>query len=95
MTATPAIEFGSVRKTYRRRLVGQEVVALSDVSFQVARGEVCAFLGPNGAGKTTSISILMGFLYADAGNIRVLDYEPGNVRWANRVEQRANSRNSR
>jgi len=80
MTATPAIEFGSVRKTYRRRLVGQEVTALNDVSFQVARGEVCAFLGPNGAGKTTSISILMGFLYADAGNIRVLNCEPGDVR---------------
>jgi len=80
MTATPAIEFDSVRKTYRRRLVGQEVIALNQVSFQVAPGEVCAFLGPNGAGKTTSISILMGFLYADAGNIRVLGYEPGDVR---------------
>jgi ABC-2 type transport system ATP-binding protein len=80
MTATPAIEFDSVRKTYRRRLVGQQVVALDGVSFEVKRGEVCAFLGPNGAGKTTSISILMGFLYADAGTIRVLGNEPGDVR---------------
>ena len=79
MTA-PAIEFGEVTKEYRRRLRGQEVVALTGVTFQVARGEVCAFLGPNGAGKTTSISILMGFLYADAGEIRVLDYEPGDIR---------------
>jgi ABC-2 type transport system ATP-binding protein len=78
--ATPAIEFAGVEKIYRRRFVGQEVVALNNVSFQVGRGEVCAFLGPNGAGKTTSISILMGFLYADAGTIRVLDYEPGDVR---------------
>jgi ABC-2 type transport system ATP-binding protein len=78
--ATPAIEFQNVEKVYRPRLAGQEVVALSNVSFEVGRGEVCAFLGPNGAGKTTSISILMGFLYADSGNIRVLDYAPGDIR---------------
>ena len=51
MTATPAIEFAAVTKTYRRRLVGQEVTALNQVSFQVARGEVCAFLGPNVRGR--------------------------------------------
>ena len=78
--ATPAIEFQNVDKVYRRRLAGQEVTALSNVSFEVSRGEVCAFLGPNGAGKTTSISILMGFLYADSGSIRVLDHEPGDIR---------------
>jgi ABC-2 type transport system ATP-binding protein len=78
--ATPAIEFRNVSKVYRWRLAGQEVPALADVSFEVMPGEVCAFLGPNGAGKTTSISILMGFLYADAGEIRVLGCEPGDVR---------------
>jgi ABC-2 type transport system ATP-binding protein len=78
--ATPAIEFSGVSKVYRRRLAGQEVAALSGISFGVSRGEVCAFLGPNGAGKTTSISILMGFLFADSGDIRVLDHEPGDIR---------------
>jgi len=79
MTA-PAIEFQNVQKTYRRRMRGGEVTALDEVSFQVETGDVCAFLGPNGAGKTTSISILMGFLYADSGAIRVLGEEPGDVR---------------
>src|SRR2546430_16045718 len=79
MTA-PVIEFERVTKTYRKLLGGQEVLALAQVSFSVAPGEVCAFLGPNGAGKTTSISILMGFLYADWGRIRVLGCEPGDVR---------------
>jgi ABC-2 type transport system ATP-binding protein len=77
---TAAIEFKEVTKVYRRRLAGQEVPALTHVSFEVGAGEVCAFLGPNGAGKTTSINILMGFLYADWGEIHVLGYEPGDVR---------------
>ena len=77
---TAAIDFKDVSKVYRRRLAGQEVEALAHVSFEVGAGEVCAFLGPNGAGKTTSINILMGFLYADWGEIRVLGYEPGDVR---------------
>jgi len=77
---TPAIEFREVTKVYRRRLRGEEIAALTNVSFEVAPAEVCAFLGPNGAGKTTSISILMGFIYADYGEIRVLGYPPGDVR---------------
>jgi ABC-2 type transport system ATP-binding protein len=81
----PALEFQKVSKTYRRWLGGQQVAALSQVSFSVAEGEVCAFLGPNGAGKTTSISILMGFLYADWGSIRVLGFEPGSVHAKKRI----------
>lgn len=77
---TRSIEFHNVSKTYRRRLGGDGLAALSDVSFEVASGEVCAFLGPNGAGKTTAISILMGFLFEDSGEIRVLGFEPGDIR---------------
>jgi ABC-2 type transport system ATP-binding protein len=83
--SAPALEFQDVTKTYRRWLGGQQVAALSRVSFSAAEGEVCAFLGPNGAGKTTSISILMGFLYADRGRIRVLGFEPGDVRAKKRI----------
>jgi len=79
MTAA-AIDVRQVSKTYKKMLGGMKVPALTDVSFAVAPGEVCAFLGPNGAGKTTSISILMGFLYADWGRIRVLGHEPGDIR---------------
>ena len=77
---TPAIEFQQVTKVYRKRLRGVEVPALTNATFEVLPGEVCAFLGPNGAGKTTSINLLMGFFYADYGAIRVMGYEPGDVR---------------
>jgi ABC-2 type transport system ATP-binding protein len=75
-----AIEFDSVTKVFRRPFSKERISALADVSFQVDPGEVCAFLGPNGAGKTTSINILMGFLFSDAGAVRVLGHPPGDVR---------------
>jgi ABC-2 type transport system ATP-binding protein len=75
-----AIEFADVTKVYKRAFGEERVDALKAVSFSVAPAEVCGFLGPNGAGKTTSIGILMGFLFPDAGEVRVLDYPPGDVR---------------
>jgi ABC-2 type transport system ATP-binding protein len=61
------------------------VAALSEISFEVARGEICGFLGPNGAGKTTCMNILMGFVYADYGRSRALSYAPGDVRAKERL----------
>jgi ABC-2 type transport system ATP-binding protein len=78
--SSAAIEFRNVTKIYKRIFSEEKVAALSDVSFDVAPGEVCAFLGPNGAGKTTSIGILMGFHFANSGTIRVLGHAPGDVR---------------
>ena len=46
------------------------VVALDDVSFAVAEGEIVGFVGPNGAGKTTAMRIVLGVLTPDAGEVR-------------------------
>jgi gliding motility-associated transport system ATP-binding protein len=48
-----------------------ELVAVDDVSFQVARGDVLGFLGPNGAGKSTTMKMITGFIAPDAGSIVV------------------------
>src|SRR2546429_1869979 len=43
------------------------IVAVDDVSFSVARGEVLGFLGPRGAGKSTTLKMITGFLAPSAG----------------------------
>lgn len=46
-----------------------ERVALREVSFSAAAGELVAIIGPNGAGKTTLLSILAGIQQPDAGEV--------------------------
>jgi branched-chain amino acid transport system ATP-binding protein len=46
------------------------LMAVRDVSFRLAEGELLALIGPNGAGKTTLFHLLSGFLAPDAGTIR-------------------------
>jgi ABC-2 type transport system ATP-binding protein len=46
------------------------VLAVRDVSFTAAPGQVIGFLGPNGSGKTTTIRVLTGLLRATRGNVR-------------------------
>ena len=45
------------------------LVAVSDVSMQVAAGELRAIIGPNGAGKTTFFNMISGFFAPTAGDI--------------------------
>jgi ABC-2 type transport system ATP-binding protein len=51
------------------------VTAVSDVSFQVGKGEILGFLGPNGAGKTTTMRVLTGYMPATEGRVVVAGYD--------------------
>jgi ABC-2 type transport system ATP-binding protein len=51
------------------------VTAVSDVSFQVNKGEILGFLGPNGAGKTTTMRVLTGYMPATEGRCAVAGYD--------------------
>ncbi len=46
------------------------VVAVQDVSFDMARGEIVGLIGPNGAGKTTLFNLISGHIRPDAGVAR-------------------------
>ena len=71
MVATgSAVEIAHLRKTYG------ELVAVDDVSFSVAEGEIFGVLGPNGAGKTTTVECAIGLRSADSGTIRLLGLDP-------------------
>jgi len=50
-------------------------VAVDDISFEVAKGEILGFLGPNGAGKTTTMRVLTCFLPADRGEVTVAGHD--------------------
>ena len=52
------------------KLYGSQL-ALDNVSFSVANGEVLGLLGPNGAGKSTTMKILTGYLLANSGKAEI------------------------
>jgi ABC-2 type transport system ATP-binding protein len=65
-SAAPVVlECSGLRKSFGDRL------AVTEVGFRIAAGEVYGLLGPNGAGKTTTIRMICGLLLPDAGSIKI------------------------
>jgi ABC-2 type transport system ATP-binding protein len=64
------IEVNNLRKLYK------DFIAVDDVSFTVARGEIFGLLGPNGAGKTTTFECLEGLRRPDGGSFKLLGMKP-------------------
>jgi linearmycin/streptolysin S transport system ATP-binding protein len=56
--------------THLRKSFGT-VLAVDDVSFSVASGQILGLLGPNGAGKTTTVSMVAGLLTPERGEVLV------------------------
>jgi ABC-2 type transport system ATP-binding protein len=64
-TGSPTVSARSVRKEYGR------IVAVDDLSLEVAQGEILGVLGPNGAGKTTAIRVLTTIVEPTRGEFAV------------------------
>jgi ABC-2 type transport system ATP-binding protein len=47
------------------------LVAVDDVSFTLAKGQLVGLLGPNGAGKTTTVSMIAGLVTPDRGDVLI------------------------
>lgn len=60
-----AIEFVNVVKRYGSAL------AVDDISFSIAKGELVTFLGPSGCGKTTSLRLIAGLELPSAGQVLI------------------------
>jgi ABC-2 type transport system ATP-binding protein len=76
MTTMISIEVSSLKKYYG------DIKAVDGISFTVNEGEVFGLLGPNGAGKTTTIEIMEGLREREAGDVKVLGFDP----WKNGYE---------
>jgi ABC-2 type transport system ATP-binding protein len=62
------------------RRVATEIVAVSDVTFSIAPGEMVGYIGANGAGKSTTIKMLTGILTPTSGQVLCNGFVPHRER---------------
>lgn len=64
---------------------GQSIEAVSDVSFDIARGEFVSIIGPSGCGKSTILKMIAGVVQPTSGNILVENTTPDLARRARKT----------
>jgi ABC-2 type transport system ATP-binding protein len=73
----PAVSFRGVTKRYPSAGSAAGLLALDNVSLEIAPGAFFGLLGPNGAGKTTMIQIMAGLVKPTAGEVEVMGVPVG------------------
>jgi ABC-2 type transport system ATP-binding protein len=69
----PAVEVNHIVKSFADK------VAVDDLSFSVAQGELFGLIGPNGAGKTTTIRMMMDIIKPDSGEVTIFGEKLGEA----------------
>ena len=72
MTAGPVLELDAVTKRYPAQ---PPVIALDEVSFEVARGELVAIVGPSGSGKSTLLHVMGTLDRPSEGTVRISGFD--------------------
>jgi len=75
---TPTVRIAEVTKHYGR------IAAVTDVSFDLGKGEMVALVGHNGAGKTTLMKLMLGLIRPTRGSIEVLGDNPAAGQFVHR-----------
>jgi len=81
----PAVEVKNLTKVFSRSLRKDYVVAVEDLSFSVAPGEVYGLIGPNGSGKSTTMKVVLGLMAPTTGTTRVFGVDSHEVRSRNQI----------
>ncbi len=69
----PIIVVRNLTKIFSSR--GKKITAVSDVSFDVFKGEIFGMIGPNGAGKSTAFAMMTTLIKPTGGSIKVADFD--------------------
>lgn len=64
-----------------------DTAAVRDITFTIKKGEIVGFVGPNGAGKSTTIALLLGFIRASKGTIKLLGSQEVTPETAHRAHK--------
>ncbi len=78
--AVPAVKIEHLTKEFRTQTVRRNVVrAVTDLSLEVAPGEVYGLIGPNGSGKSTTMKVLLGLLRPTVGRSSIFGLDSRQV----------------
>jgi peptide/nickel transport system ATP-binding protein len=87
--SSPVLRAQKLSKTFH--VSGAPLVALDDVSIDLARGETLGLVGESGSGKTTLARLMLGLLAPDAGSVLELDGAPLAARVTRRSDEQIKS----
>ena len=63
MSEEPLLQVTKITKSFGG------VIAVKEMSFELARGEIFGVIGPNGSGKTTLVNLITGFIKPNSGEV--------------------------